>query len=44
MESLVLSLATPYSLLDLSFPTKDQTQALGSESAESQPLDRQGIS
>ena len=30
-------------MLDLSSPTKDQTRALGSESAESQPLDRQGM-
>ena len=35
--------ATPRSLWDLSSPTRDRTQALGSESAEFQPLDHQGI-
>ena len=30
-------------LVGLSSPTRDRTWALGSESAESQPLDRQGI-
>ena len=36
-------LAVPHILWDLSSPTRDWTWALGSVSAESQPLDRQGI-
>ena len=36
-------LAAPHCLWDFSSPTRDRTQALSGESAESQPLDRQGI-
>ena len=36
-------LAVPRGLLDLSSQTRDRTRALGSESAESSPLNRQGI-
>ena len=40
----ILKMFLPRSLWDLSSPTRDQTQALGSESAKSYPLDHQGIS
>ena len=36
-------LSVPHGLWDLSCPTRDPTRAQGSESEESQPLDRQGI-
>ena len=36
--------AMPLDFQDLSSPTRDQTQARGSESTKSQPLDLQGIS
>ena len=39
----ILFLAVPRGLRDLSSPTRDGTQAPGSESAESLPLDRQEI-
>ena len=40
---LFIYLAMPCSLLDLSPPTREQSQALSNESAESWPLDCQGI-
>ena len=40
---LIFLLAVPRGLQNLSSPTRDRTHALGSESAECQPLDHQGI-
>ena len=41
---LCVCVAMPLDFQDLSSPTRDQTQAHGSESTKSQPLDLQGIS
>ena len=44
IDFVCVCVAMPLDFQDLSSPTRDQTQAHGSESTKSQPLDLQGIS